>query len=251
MGKANIKSAQEIEYMREGGKILATIIKEVGEKIAPGVTTLELDEYSIELCKKYNVKPAFLGYMGYPNALCVAVNDEVVHGIPNQRKIKEGDIVSIDMGVVHKGLITDHAKTVAVGDIPKVAEKLMRATEDAMYAGIDQAIDGNRTGDIGHAMQTVIERAGFNVSRDLVGHGVGFKVHEEPQIPGYGTPNKGDLLRKDMTIAIEAIVTEGDWEIEFDQEDGWTTRTMDGRLACLFEHTLVVGNDEPEILTLC
>lgn len=250
MSSIKIKSDKEIQYMREGGRILAKIIDELSREVKVGVTTLELDKISMDLCKKYEVKPAFLGYMDYPNALCVAVNDEVVHGVPKDRKIVEGDIVSIDMGVIYKDLITDHAITVPVGEISENAKKLMKATKDAMHAGIDNAVAGNRTGDIGHAMQEVIERAGFNVARDLIGHGVGYTVHEEPEVPGYGERGTGVLLKKNMTLAIEAIVTQGSFEIEFDKKDGWTTRTRDGKLACLFEHTVVVGAKIPEILTL-
>jgi len=235
--------------MRDGGKILAQIIHDLGLEIEPGLTTLDLDRIAVDMCAKHNVKAAFLGYMNYPNSLCVAVNDEVVHGIPNERVIRDGDIVSIDLGITYKGLITDHATTIAVGDIADNAKKIMSVTEESMYAGIKQAVDGNTTGDIGHAMQKVTESAGFNMARDLIGHGVGYKVHEEPQVPGYGKPGEGDPLEAGMTLAIEAIVLEGDWDIEFDQEDGWTTRSKDGKLACLFEHTVIVGKDKPEIIT--
>jgi methionyl aminopeptidase len=244
----SIKNEREAKIMRKAGKILASIINEIVGKVQIGLSTLELDKFAHDLCKKNKVKPAFMGYLGYPSVLCVGVNDIVVHGIPSSDVLKEGDILSVDMGVIYKGYYSDSAVTVGVGKISKGAEKLINATRDSLYAAIRRAKEGNTIGDLGYAIQSVAELAGFSVVRRMVGHGVGKNLHEEPQIPGYGTPGEGERLESGMTLAIEAIINEGDAGIRF-LDDGWTTKTMDGKLSAIFEHTVLVRKDKAEILT--
>jgi len=244
-----IKTDKEIELMRKSGKILSDIVEEVSQKVREGISTLKLDKFAQDLCKRNAVKPAFLGYRGYPASLCLGVNDTVVHGIPSEDEIlKEGDIISLDMGVIYKGYYSDKAITVGVGKIAGNAQKLINATEDALFAGIKQAKVGNTVGHIGFAIESVVDLAGFSVVRQMVGHGIGKALHEDPQIPGFGKRGEGERLENGMTIAIEAIINEGSSDIEF-LEDGWTTKTSDGKLSALFEHTVVVGERKATILT--
>jgi len=244
-----IKSKKEINIMRKAGKILAEIVKQIQEYVKEGVSTSRLDTIAKDLCKENKVKPAFLGYRGYSAAGCYGVNDTVVHGIPSKDEVlKEGDIISVDMGVIYKDYYSDMAVTVGVGDISTNAQRLINATRDSLYAAIRQAKEGKTIGDLGNAIQTVAELAGFNVVREMVGHGIGKNLHEEPQIPGFGTPGEGLELKEGMTLAIEAIINEGAGTIKF-LEDGWTTKTADGKLSALFEHSIVVEKDKAEILT--
>jgi methionyl aminopeptidase len=244
-----IKSEEDIRLMKWSGKILSSIIREVCDSIEEGITTLELDKKAFDLCKKNKVKPAFLGYMGYPATLCLGVNDTVVHGIPSKDEVlKTGDILSVDMGVIYKGFYSDMAVSVGVGKIGKEAERLINATKDCLFAGIRQSKSGNTVGDIGHAIESVASLAGFSVVREMVGHGIGRNLHEDPQIPGFGEPKEGIKLQEGMTIAIEAIINEGDSAIRF-LDDGWTTKTRDGKLSALFEHSVVVRKGKAEILT--
>jgi methionyl aminopeptidase len=244
-----IKTDKEIELMRKSGKILSDIVEEVSQKVREGISTLKLDKFAQDLCKRNAVKPAFLGYRGYPASLCLGVNDTVVHGIPSEDEIlKEGDIISLDMGVIYKGYYSDKAITVGVGKIAGNAHKLINATEDALFAGIKQAKVGNTVGHIGFAIESVVDLAGFSVVRQMVGHGIGKALHEDPQIPGFGKRGEGERLENGMTIAIEAIINEGSSDIEF-LEDGWTTKTSDGKLSALFEHTVVVRERKATILT--
>lgn len=245
-----VKTKEEIEKMRAGGKILAEILDEVVSKVEQGVTTAELDQTAEALCKKHGVVPAFKGYQDYPAILCVGVDDVAIHGIPSEEEILiEGQTISIDMGIIYQDMYLDHAKTVGVGKIDPEGEKLLRSTELAMKAGIAQATEGKATGDIGFAMEQVADMAGLSVITAMTGHGVGRQLHEEPSIPCFGERGKGTKLKAGMTLAIEAMINEGGSELEF-LSDGWTTVTKDGMRSAIFEHTVLVGKKTPEILTI-
>ncbi len=252
-----LKSPQQIETMREGGHILATILGQVKEKAVVGASTKELDDYVRQLCKEYKVIPVFLNYTPYgadrpyPAAICISINDEIVHGIPNEspRLLKNGDVVSLDMGVKYKGLIVDSAITVIVGEGDVKAKKLLKATQEALAAGIDAAIVGNKTGDIGHAIETVVKPYGFSLPEELGGHGVGESVHEDPFIPNFGKPHQGALIREGMVFAIEPMVNEGVKRIVLDR-DGYTYKTADGKRSAHFEHTVAIIDGKAEILTI-
>jgi methionyl aminopeptidase len=243
-----LKSPQEIEKMRENNLMLAVILEELKKVVRPGVTTLELDRYSEELTRKQGAKPAFKGYRGYPFSLCTSVNNEVVHGMPSDRKLKEGDILSLDFGIFHQGYYGDSAVTVPVGRVSGEALALMRVTEEALYKGIAEAKAGNRLGDISAAVQNHVEAAGFSVVRDLVGHGIGKNMHEDPQIPNYGIGGRGIELRPGMVLAIEPMVNEGTYRVEV-LKDGWTVVTADGKLSAHFEHSMAVTENGPYILS--
>lgn len=241
--------------MREGGKILAAVLDEVVRRVAPGVSTLFLSDLAHERIFAHDAKPSFLGYQPsgsaspYPAALCVSVNDEVVHAIPSaKRMLKEGDIVGLDLGLWYGGMCVDMAVTVGVGAVGATAQKLIEVTRQSLSRGITAVRNGARTGDIGFAIASYVEKNGFGVVRDLAGHGVGYKVHEDPLIMNFGKKGTGEQLLTGMTIALEPMVTEGDWHVTIDR-DGWTIRTRDGKLAAHFEHTLVVMDDGCEILT--
>ncbi|KXK26200.1 MAG: Methionine aminopeptidase 1 [candidate division WS6 bacterium OLB20] len=236
--------------MRKGGKILAEILHEIAASVSPGMTTGELDRMAAALCKKHDVKPAFLGYQDYPAILCVGVDDVAIHGIPSDEEILiEGQTISIDMGIIFKDMYLDHAVTVGVGTIDEEGEKLLHSTELAMKAGIAQAVAGKHTGDIGYAIEQVALLAGLSVITAMTGHGVGRKLHEEPSIPCFGERGKGFRLVAGMTVAIEAMINEGTGDLEF-LSDGWTTVTQDGMRSAIFEHTVLVGDKSPEILTI-
>jgi methionyl aminopeptidase len=252
-----LKSKEEIEILRQGGKILAAILKETAGRVAPGVVTSELNDLVNELCRKYKVRPTFLNYTPngaprpYPASICISINDEIVHGIPNEgprRTLKEGNIVSLDMGLAYKNLIVDGAVTVGVGKIDMVAAKLLAATKEALSAGISAARAGKKTGDIGHAIETVAKKYGFSTLEELGGHGVGFEPHEDPFVPNFGRPNEGVVLKPGMVLAIEPIFNEGTSEIVLNK-DGYTFRTADGKRSAHFEHTVAVTESDPEILT--
>ena len=242
--------------MREGGRILAGILEAVKEKTVPGASTKDLNEYANELCKKHGVIPVFLNYTPYgadrpfPASICISLNDEIVHGIPNEkpRILKEGDVVSLDMGITHKGLIVDSAVSVIAGVGDPIAKKLLKVTEEALYAGIDAAKVGKRTGDIGHAIENAVLPQGFSLPEELGGHGVGESVHEDPFIPNFGKPKEGVLLKDGMVFAIEPMVNEGSKKLYLDK-DGYTYRTADGKRSAHFEHTVAMVNGEAEILT--
>lgn len=248
------KTPQEIQAMREGGAILASVLQQVSTHVAPGITTLQLDHIAQDLIKKHGAIPSFLNYQPqgantpYPAALCTSVNDEVVHGIPSERKLCEGDIIGLDLGLWYKNVCVDAAITVGVGAISFHAQKLITVTRESLYAGISAVKAGARLGDIGNAIQTHIEKNKFGVVRDLAGHGVGHAVHEDPLILNFGKKGTGQLLEENMTIALEPMVTEGDWQVTID-DDGWTIRTKDRKLSAHFEHTLVVTQHGCEILT--
>jgi methionyl aminopeptidase len=234
-----LKSAAEIAKMEVASRIVAEILAEVKERIRPGVETRELDEVAEKGCRRHRVEPAFKGYRGYPASLCIAVNEEVVHGIPGARKLKAGDIVSLDFGVRYDGYYGDAAITAPVGEVSSQAQLLLKATEEALYAGIDQMRVGNRVSDISHATQTTVERYGFSVIRQFVGHGIGRSLHEDPQIPNFGPPGLGPVLKAGMTFAIEPMTAAGSWQVKI-LEDGWTAVTQDGSLAAHFEHTVAL-----------
>ncbi len=235
--------------MRESGRILARTLRLVSEKIAPGVTPLDLDAYAHELITAAGATPSFLGYRGFPKATCISVNQEVVHGIPGRRPLVEGDIISLDFGVYKDGWHADSAWTYPVGAVSDEAKRLMNVTREALNQGVAKAKAGNTIGDIGAAVQTYVERNGYNVVRDLVGHGIGQKLHDEPQnIPMYGKAGKGQKLLVGMTMCIEPMVNAGTWRVN-QLDDEWTIVTADGKLAAHYEHTIYIGPNGPEILT--
>jgi methionyl aminopeptidase len=243
-----LKSLQELARMEEANHIVAEILARVQERVLPGVQTRELDELAHEMCRSRGVEPAFKGYRGYPRSICVSVNEEVVHGIPGPRRIKAGDLVSLDFGVKYQGYYGDAAVTVAVGEVAPRARALLEATEKALYAGIDQAKVGRHLSDISAAVQDVVEGAGFGVIREFVGHGIGRSLHEDPQIPNFGPPGKGPVLQAGMTLAIEPMTCMGAWQVRI-LEDGWTAVTQDGSYAAHFEHTVAVTANGPLILS--
>ncbi|HUO06001.1 MAG TPA: type I methionyl aminopeptidase [Candidatus Binataceae bacterium] len=248
-----IKTPAEIAVMRKANRIVAEILAELAAAVRPGITTDELDRLAEELTHKKGAKPAFKGYrpgdVAYPKCLCVSVNNEIVHGIPSSRRLKAGDIVSLDFGVVYDGFYGDSARTVAIGEVPERTKKLLQVTRESLYAGIDQARPGNRIGDIGRAVQEMAEGAGFSVVTGFAGHGIGRRLHEEPQVPNYfhpGMPNP--RLREGMVIAIEPMINEGSPELEI-LDDGWTAVTADGKLSAHFEHSIAITSSGPEILS--
>jgi methionyl aminopeptidase len=244
-----LKSASQVALMRESGRIVAKTLRLCSEKIAPGVTPIELDTYAHELIKKEGGVPSFLGYRNYPAATCISVNEQVVHGIPNSRKLEEGDVITLDFGVVKEGWHADGAWTFGVGEVSPRAKRLMNVTLEALNQGLAKAKAGNTVGDIGAAVQTYCERNGYGVVRDLVGHGIGQHLHDEPHnIPMYGKAGKGWKLKAGMTMCIEPMVNEGTWRVNT-LEDEWTIVTADGKWAAHFEHTIVVTEGQPDILT--
>lgn len=234
--------------MREAGRIAGETLKAVAEAIAPGVTTKELDRVAEQFIRKSGGKPTFIGYRGYPASLCVSINDEVVHGIPGSRKLKAGDVVSIDVAATVNGFVGDTATTLIVPPVSKEAEKLVRVTEQSLYAAIDTMTVGKRLGDIGAAVQKLAESNGFGVVRDFVGHGIGRRMHEEPAVANYGAAGSGMRLEAGLVLAVEPMVTLGDYRVRV-LPDGWTVVTEDGSLAAHFEHTIAITENGPEILT--
>jgi methionyl aminopeptidase len=248
-GGVELKSRDEIGHMRDAGRIVAEILDALEKAVAPGVTTWDLDALSERLIHEKGARPAFKGYRGFPSCLCTSINQEVVHGIPSKkRRLEAGDLVKLDFGVVYQGFYGDSARTIPVGDVTKEAKALLDATRDSLEAGIRAAVSGNRIGDIGHAVQSHVEALGYAVVRDFVGHGIGRRLHEEPQIPNFGTPGTGMKLRPGMVLAIEPMVNVGTWEVET-LEDDWTAVTLDGKLSSHWEHTILVTEAEPEVLT--
>lgn len=244
-----LKSAREIDLMRKAGEIAAEALARVFEAIEPGISTKELDRIAEKFIRKKGAEPAFLGYMGFPASICVSLNDEVVHGIPAEdRLIKEGDLVSVDIGVKFRGYFGDIAASVVVGNENASASNLIEVTRKSLFKGIDMAVPGNRLFDISAEIQDTVEREGFSVVRQYVGHGIGKRLHEEPQVPNFGKRGTGILLRPGLTLALEPMVNEGTYEV-FTAEDGWTVKTRDGKLSAHFEHTVAITEDGPEILT--
>lgn len=244
-----VKRSDELSRMRAAGRIVGQLLLEIGRRIRPGVTTAELDRFAEEFIRQRGGVPSFKGYRGYPASICTSVNEQVVHGIPAGRKLREGDILSVDVGVWLEGYHGDGARTFPVGEVDEGARRLLEVTERALFAGIEQARPGNRVSDIGHAIQQVVEAAGFSVVREFVGHGIGREMHEDPQVPNYGPPGRGPRLRPGMTLAIEPMVNEGVSDVTI-LEDNWTAVTVDGRRSAHFEHTVAVTEDGPVVLTL-
>lgn len=246
----SIKSAREIDLMREAGRLLALVHEELGKAIEPGMSTYEVDELGERLIRGYGCVPNFLHYNGYPASICVSVNDEVVHGIPKKNRIlKEGDIVSLDAGLIYKGYHSDAARTHAVGKISPEAQKLIDVTRQSFFEGIKMAKEGYHLHDISGAIDAYVSRFGYGIVRDLVGHGIGTSLHEDPQIPNFAQKRKGVRLEAGMTLAIEPMINAGGWEVDF-LKDGWTVVTRDGSLSAHYENTILVTDGEPEILTL-
>ncbi|CUH95171.1 Methionine aminopeptidase [Propionispora sp. 2/2-37] len=243
-----LKSDREIEYLRDAGQIVAETFVEIKKAIKPGVTTLELDQIAEKYIKNRGATPAFKGYHGFPGNICASVNEEVVHGIPGLRKLKNGDNVSIDIGAVINGYNGDSAVTLPVGEVDAEMQKLLDVTEQSLYKGIEQAISGNRLSDISHAVQSHAEKYGYGVVRDYVGHGIGRNMHEDPQIPNYGSPGRGPRLKSGMTLAIEPMINMGTFEVKA-LDDGWTVVTLDKKPSAHFEHTVAITDNGPEILT--
>ncbi len=238
--------------MRRANVIVAEVLQELKRRVAPGVTTLDLDAVAEEMTLKRNAIPAFKGYSVagrvYPCCLCASINDEIVHGIPSNRALREGDIIGLDYGVIYEGFYGDSAVTVGVGKVSKEAQRLMDVTEQSLYQGIEQLHEGRRLGDLGAAVQKVAESAGFSVVRAFVGHGIGKKLHEEPPVPNYGEPERGLRLKEGMVLAIEPMVNVGGYEVEI-KDDGWTAVTKDGSLSAHFEHSVAITKDGPFILS--
>ncbi|WP_416197518.1 MAG: type I methionyl aminopeptidase [Sporanaerobacter sp.] len=243
-----IKTMEEIEKMQKAGEILANCHKEIAKIIKPGISTIEIDEFAEEYMKKHGATPEQKGYEGYPFATCASVNDEICHGFPNKKPLKNGDIVTIDMVVNLDGWLADSAWSYAVGDISPEAEKLLKVTKNALYIGIEKAVIGNRIGDISHAIQAYVEGEGFSVVRDFVGHGIGRNMHEDPQVPHFGRPGRGLRLMEGMVLTIEPMVNIGTYHCKID-ENQWTARTLDGKLSAQYEHTLAITKDGPIIIT--
>jgi methionyl aminopeptidase len=250
-----IYSKEEIDILREGGRRLASVLDEVEKKIAPGITTKELNKLAERLIREGGDEPAFLGYRpegspsDYPATLCVSVNDEIVHGIPGERVLKEGDIVGIDLGLSHKGLFVDSARTIPVGEVDQSSKDLISVTKNALNAAIDTARGGGHIGDIGAAVEKAIKGTGFSIVEELGGHGVGHKVHEDPFIPNYGKAGTGQKLVPGMVVALEPMINEGSENVALSIEDNFTFSTMDGKRSAHFEHTILITDGAPEILT--
>jgi methionyl aminopeptidase len=243
-----LKNDRDLDAMRPAGTVAAKVLEDVANFIQPGVTTCDIDNFAAERIKSYGAKSAFLGYRKYPCYLCISVNEQVVHGLAGNRRVEFGDIISLDCGVVYNGFIGDTARTVAVGGCGVAAQRLMDVTEHALYEGIAQAIPGNRVVDISRAIQKYVEGNGYSVVREFVGHGVGRSMHEDPQIPNFVEGKSSPKLRAGMTLAIEPMVNAGRAEVQI-LKDGWTVVTKDGSLSAHFEHTILVTETEPEILT--
>jgi len=244
-----IKSQREIEQLRKSNAIVAEVFKELKRRVVPGVTTNELDQIAEEIIRSKGAIPAFKGYRGFPATLCISINEEVVHGIPSQRRLKEGDIVSVDVGVNLNGYFGDAAMTLPAGEVDQAGKRLLEVTEKALFIGIEKAKGGNRLFDISHAIQVWVEFHGFSVVRDFVGHGIGMELHEDPQIPNFGSPNQGPRLEEGMVFALEPMVNEGTHEVKV-LSDGWTVVTADGKRSAHFEHTIAITNGGTEILSI-
>lgn len=247
----SIKTARELSKMKDACKISAEALRAAGEAVRPGITTLEIDSIVRKYIEKQGATPSFLGYGGFPASVCISVNNVVIHGIPSKNTVlKEGDIVSVDVGAYYRGFHGDNAYTFPCGKISAEAHALLDATKESLFEGIKQACPGNRVGDIGSAVQKYVEARSYSVVRDFVGHGVGAKLHEDPSVPNYGTPGRGPRLLPGMTIAIEPMVNQGAYQVKV-LDDEWTTVTLDGKLSAHFEHTVAITPDGPRIMTLC
>jgi methionyl aminopeptidase len=243
-----LKTAEDIKYIRESGLIVAGALDKLRKVIEPGIKTIELDRIAIDFFHAKKVESAFLGFRGFPKSICVSINNEVIHGIPCDRIIEKGDIVSLDIGVAKNGYYADAAVTVGVEEINEAAGKLLNATRESLAKGIKKAVSGNRLGDISWTIQYYVEKSGFSIVRQFVGHGIGRQLHEEPQIPNFGSPGQGPKLKEGMVFAIEPMVNFGGYEVEV-SNDGWTAVTKDGSLSAHYEHTIAITNNGPVILT--
>jgi methionyl aminopeptidase len=244
-----IKSAEELQIMREAGRVVGQVLDLLEEAIKPGVSELDLDRLVRREYAKRGVTPTFLGYHGYPATVCVSINEELVHGIPGERIIKEGDLVSIDLGATFKGYVGDSARTVSVGPPTPDVQRLIDVTRESLWRGIRAATAGVRLGVVSNAIGDYIESEGFGVVREYVGHGIGREMHEDPQVPNYGPPDRGPVLKAGMVLALEPMVTVGDWRTKR-HDDGWTVSTLDGSLCAHFEHTIAITDGDAEVLTL-
>ena len=242
------KTDEEIELLRAANQIVARTLAEVAKVIAPGVTTLKLDTIAEEYIRSQGAVPGFKGYGGFPGTLCVSVNENVVHGIPSNYALREGDIVSVDCGAVKDGYNGDSTYTFCVGEVDEEVKRLLRTTKESLYIGIEHAVEGNRIGDIGHAIQEYCEKRGYGVVREMCGHGVGRKLHEDPDVPNYGRKGTGPLIKNGMVIAIEPMINMGSKNIVIER-DGWTTRTKDRKPSAHYEHTIAIHHGEPDILS--
>lgn len=245
----SMKNPHQIEKMREAGAILHEVLTQVRAKIEPGITTQELDRFAEQLIRKHGCIPSFLHYQGFPATLCTSPNEQVVHGIPGKTVLREGDILSVDGGLILDGWQADSAFTAPVGKVSEQARALIEVTEECFFEALAVAREGNRLSDIGHAVQAYAEARGYGVIRDLCGHGIGREMHEDPEVPNYGNPGHGIRLRAGMTLAVEPMIAAGDWRVKTCR-DGWTVVTADGSLCAHYEHTIAITGGEPEILTL-
>ena len=243
-----LKTDEEIELLRAANQIVARTLAEVAKVIAPGVTTLKLDTIAEEYIRSQGAVPGFKGYGGFPGTLCVSVNENVVHGIPSNYALREGDIVSVDCGAVKDGYNGDSTYTFCVGEVDEEVKRLLRTTKESLYIGIEHAVEGNRIGDIGHAIQEYCEKRGYGVVREMCGHGVGRKLHEDPDVPNYGRKGTGPLIKNGMVIAIEPMINMGSKTIVIER-DGWTTRTKDRKPSAHYEHTIAIHHGKPDILS--
>ncbi len=243
------KSQNEIREINKSNRIVAQVLSELAEMVKPGITTLELDRYAEKRAREMGAVPAFKGYRGYPASLCTSINEQIVHGIPSKRILKKGDILSLDFGVVMNGFYGDAAVTLPVGEISSLAAKLIAAVKESLFRGIKKAVPGNRISDISSSVQEYVEQQGFFVIRNFVGHGIGFSLHEEPQVPNFGTPGQGPRIKPGMVLAIEPMIAVGDWEVEI-LKDNWTAITKDRSLSAHYEHTIAVTADGPKILSV-
>jgi methionyl aminopeptidase len=244
-----IKSAEELAIMRQAGKIVGSVLEILSHQVKPGMTTMELDIIAAREVAKLGAKPSFKGYRGFPATLCVSVNDEIVHGIPGKRVLRDGDIVSLDFGAIFDGFQGDAAVTVGIGKMTPEAKRLMEATKGSLEAGIAAARPGATLGDISATIQDYAESRGYSVVREYTGHGIGREMHEDPQIPNFGLPGTGPVLKKGMTLALEPMVNTGDWRTRLGN-DHWTVLTADGSLSAHFEHTIAITDNKPEVLTM-
>ena len=243
-----LKTTDEIELMRESNRLVGMTLGELSKHVQPGVTTLQLDKIADEFIRDHGAIPSFLGYGGFPNSICTSVNEHVVHGIPNNIPLQDGDVISIDCGTNKNGFSGDSAYTFCIGDVNEEIKELLRATRKSLYLGIEQAIEGNRIGDIGYTIQSYCEKKGYSVVRELVGHGIGRNMHEAPEVPNYGRRGTGPLIKNGMCIAIEPMINMGSKNVVF-EKDGWTVRTKDRKPSAHFEHTIAVQNGKADILS--
>ncbi len=243
-----LKTDEEIELMRESNRLVGMTLGELSNHIQPGITTLQLDKIADEFIRDHGAIPSFLGYGGFPNSICTSVNENVVHGIPDNKPLEEGDVVSIDCGTNKNGFSGDSAYTFCVGEVDNEIKELLKVTRKSLYLGIDQAKEGNRIGDIGFTIQSYCEKLGYSVVRELVGHGIGREMHEAPEVPNYGRRGTGPLIQNGMCIAIEPMINKGSKNVVF-EKDGWTVRTKDRKPSAHFEHTIAIRNGKADILS--